>query len=775
MFQRLSKKYLLPVAVGLCCFVCAGNANVATAQDFFAAESEESKTQIKNIKINGAQRIDPETVLSYITVKPGEYFTPGALSESLKSLYATGLFSDVSIKENRGELVVNVVENPLLNIVAFEGNKRIEDSELTSETLSRARTVLSRSRVQSDVDRIYELYRRNGRFSVTVDPKIIKLDQNRVNLVYEIDEGPETEIRSIKFVGNEAFDDDDLSSVVTSKEARWYRFITSDDRYDPDRLAFDQEMLRRFYLKNGYVDFRILSAVAELSQDKEAFFITFTVEEGERYKVGSIRIDASAAPKDINLDALNPLLTLEKGDWYDADVVDEIIDSLVNKLGDMQYAFVNIRPDLRRNPSNQSVDITLRIAETSRVFVEKVNVDGNVRTLDKVVRREFELIEGDPFNRTKLANTEKNINALGFFESVKIQPNRGSNPDQTVIDVEVQEKSTGEVSIGAGFSTNDGPLADLRIRERNLLGKGQDLLFSTTIAGERTQFEVAFTEPYFLDRKLSAGVDLFHMTRDLQSESSYDQQKTGGGLRLGFPLSDKIKQTLNYKLLDNRIENVQSDASRFISDQEGKRITSSISQRLTYDDRDNALFPTTGPYAWFDAEVAGLGGDAKYVSGKLGGIYYFPVYKDVVLSTLAEGGAIEGWNDEDVEINDRFFLGGNNLRGFEYAGVGPRDLSTDDSLGGNVFYRGSVEVEFPVGLPEELGIKGHAFSDVGSLWSIDSTGASLADDSSIRASAGLGVSWKSPMGPVRVDYATPLADEDYDEIERLRFSFGTRF
>lgn len=747
----------------------------AQEDDFFDFEQDGPRKTLQNIRIEGTQRIDPETVLSYTTVKPGDQYSRSDLTATIKALYATGLFADVNIREENGVWVVDILENPLINIVAFEGNKRIEDEELASETASRARTVLTRSKVQSDMDRIYTLYRRSGRFSAKVEPKIIKLDQNRVNLVFEIDEGPITEIRSIKFVGNEVFDDGDLSDVVSSKESRWYRFLTSDDRYDPDRLAFDQELLRRFYLKNGYVDFRILSAVAELTDDKEAFFITFTLEEGQRYRVGNIRIDASAAPDDIDVGELNRHISLKQGDWYDAEEVDKIIDNLTDALGDMQYAFVNIRPDLRRNPSNNTVDVILKINETSRVFVEKINIDGNVRTLDKVIRREFELVEGDPFNRSKLEKSENNINKLGFFEKVDINPRRGSNPDQTEIDVTVQEKSTGEVSIGAGFSTTDGPLADLRIRERNLLGRGQDLLFATTLAGERTQFEISFAEPYFLGRNLEAGVDLFHITRDLQDESSYDQQQTGGGFSFAYPLSDKLRQRLSYKLQNNKIENVGSDASRFIRDQKGERATSSVLQRLSYDNLDNPIFPRSGNKGWLETEVAGLGGDAKFVSNKLGGIQYFPITQKITFNVLGEVGHVFGYGDEDVQINERFFLGGNTLRGFEFAGVGPRDLTTDDALGGNSFYRASAEVDFPVGLPEEMGIKGHAFSDVGSLWSVDETGVGLEDEDAIRASVGVGLSWLSPMGPVRVDFATPLMEEDYDDTESFRFNFGTRF
>jgi outer membrane protein insertion porin family len=443
----------------------------------------------------------------------------------------------------------------------------------------------------------------------------------------------------------------------------------------------------------------------------------------------------------------------------------------------MNYEFVSVTPNTNRNRDALTIDVSFQIAETQKVFVERIDINGNSRTMDKVIRRKIEMVEGDPFNRERLAKSERAIRDLNYFETVDVKTTQGTAPDKRNIEVNVQEKSTGELSVGAGFSTADGPLADFRIRERNLLGKGQDLLFAATIAGERTEFDVAFTEPYFLDRDLSAGFGVFHSTRDLQDESSYSQRRTGGSLNMGYPLSENWRQSLQYRLERNEITDVQSNASRFIRDQEGERTTSAISQTLNYDTRDSKLFPTVGTYGWLTTELAGLGGDAEFVSARIGGTRYFPIYDDkVVLNILGEAGAITGMGGQDVQINDRFFLGGNNLRGFEKSGVGPRDLTTNDSLGGNVFYRGSVELAFPIGLPEELGIKGHTFTDFGSLWDVDlPSAADLADESSIRAAAGVGLSWQSPLGPVRLDVAAPFAKEDYDEKENFRFSFGTRF
>lgn len=729
---------------------------------------------VRDIQVVGSQRVEPSTVLTYLNLKQGDDVTQDALDQALKSLFATGLFADVQISETSGVVTVRVVENPVINQIAFEGNEDLDDESLLAEIQARSRQVFTRTGIQSDVDRLYSVYQKNGRFSADIQPKIIQLDQNRVDLVFEISEGPVTDIKSIKFIGNERFSDSELRSVIASKESRWYSFLSSADRFDQDRLAFDQELLRQFYLKEGYADFRVLSAISELSDDKDKFYVTMTVEEGPRYKVGDVRINSQI--RNLDPSQLTDQVAFESSDWYNAEDIKDSVDQMTQKLGDMQYAFVNVVPDVNRNRENNTVDVVFNVNESPRVFVERIDVNGNVRTLDKVVRRQVELAEGDPFNKTLLSRSEQNIKDLGYFSKVDVETLPGSTPDKTVLNVNVEEQSTGEISLGAGFSTADGPLADFRIRERNLLGKGQDLGLAATIAGSRTEFDVSLTEPYFMDRDMSVGVDAFHTTKDQQDESSFDQKRTGGALRMGYPLSKNLRQTWKYQIEDNQIENVDSEASRYIRDQEGTRVTSAISQRLDYTDLDSRLYPTDGYAAWVDTELAGLGGDAQYISGKVGGAYYYPVSKRVVLNLLGETGIIEAYGDETVEINERYFLGGTNLRGFEKAGVGPRDLDTDDSLGGNQFYRGTAELTFPIGLPDDLGVAGHAFTDFGSLWGIDETSTSaLFDENSIRAAAGFGLSWRSPMGPVRIDLSKPYMKEDADVEQIFRFSFGTQF
>ncbi len=736
--------------------------------------AQNSGIPIKEIRVNGVERIEPTTVLTYLDLRVGDRVDQAEMDRALKNLFSTGLFADVSLNQRGPILEVTLVENPIVNQVAFEGNDDIDDEELLAEVQIRPRQVFTRTKVQADVTRLHQLYQRTGRFSSNIEPKIIKLDQNRVDLVFEIDEGPITKIGSIRFVGNKKYDDDKLRSEIVSKESRFYRFLSSNDRYDPDRLEYDKELLRRYYLSQGYADFRIISAVAELSKDRDFFFLTFTVDEGDRYKVG--KIDVVSKLRDVNVDDLFPHITLEEGEWYNADEMRISVDRITDALGDLQFAFVNVKPEVVRDRDNNIVDITFYINEAPRVFVERVDINGNVRTLDRVIRRELEVVEGDPFSRTLIAKSEQQIRDLGYFENVTVTPRRGSTPDQTVVDIDVTEQSTGELSLGAGFSTSDGPLADVRLTERNLLGKGQILQLSTVLAGERTQIDLSFTEPYFLNRDFSAGFDVFHVVRDFQDESSFDQTRTGGAVRFGYPLSEKWRQTFRYRYEYNDISDVDADASLYIREQQGKRNTSAISQRITYDDRDSKLLPTNGLLSWIDTEFAGIGGDAQYISGKVGSTYYYPIADQWVFNILGEAGAIGAWGDTNVRINERYFLGGGTLRGFEDAGVGPRDLDTDDALGGNYFYRGTAELSLPLGLPEEMGIKGHIFTDVGSLFDVDSSSSlGLLDESSLRASGGIGISWRSPLGPIRADFSKPYMSENFDKEEVFRFNFGTSF
>lgn len=736
------------------------------------AAQAQGTDSIEAIAVEGVQRVEAETVRSYLLVREGDAFDPVRIDRSLKSLFATGLFADVSLSREGNTLVVRVVENPVINRIAFEGNLRIEDSELLPEISLKPRVIYTRSKVQNDVERIQTIYQQSGRFAVSVEPKIIQLPQNRVDLVFEIDEGALTEVQNIRFIGNRAFDDGDLLDVIRTQETRWYRFLTQDDRYDPNRINFDKELLRRFYLQNGYADFQVLSAQAELTPDRTQFYITFTVEEGPRYRLGDVALNAEL--RDLTAEDLSSAVDLESGAWYDASAIDDTVDALTNQVGNLGYAFVNVRPRAERNREEGIIDLTFDVMEGARVFVERINITGNVRTLDRVIRREFRVVEGDAFNASKVRRSVTRIEDLNFFDKVDVKQREGSAPDKVVIDVEVEEKSTGTLSIGGGFSSSVGALAEFSIAEKNLLGKGQFLSLSARIAQRQSNFDLSFTEPYFLDRELSAGFDLFHVTTDQQSLGSFNSESTGAGLRVGYPLTSKMRQSWSYKLNVSKVSNVRADASSFIKAQEGSNTISSVGHALTYDLRNSKINPTEGYYVQMNNDLAGLGGDVNFLRNVVSSGTYYKIADGWVWNAKARGGVIAGL-DQDVRLLDRFFLGGDRLRGFADGGVGPRDASTHDSLGGEIVYHASTELTVPLGLPKELGISGKLFADAGSLTEVNPGGANVLDSGSIRASVGTGISWVSPIGPISLDFGQAVLKENYDQTEVMRINFGTQF
>lgn len=731
---------------------------------------------LENIRVEGTQRIEDATIRSYMALQEGDRIDTERVNKSLKSLFATGLFADVRIRREGNDLVVAVVENPVINRVVFEGNKRIKDEDLQAEVRMRPRSVYTRARVLSDVERIQEIYRRAGRYGATVEPKVIQQDQNRVDLVFEINEGPITYVRKISFNGNTHYSDDRLRDEILTKETAWYRFLSSSDTYDPQRMAFDREKLRRFYLSKGYADFAIQSAVAELTPDREGFFLTFTVDEGARYKISRIGIETTL-PEFDNPDVLREELTFAEGDWYNADAVENSIQALTDAVGALGYAFVDIKPDIVRNREDNTIEIVFRVDPGVRAYVDRIEINGNLRTLDEVIRREFRLVEGDPFNTAKVRRTRQRLQNLGFFKSVDIQTEPSpTDPDKVTLKVTVEEQSTGEVMLGAGYSSTDGAKIIFGLGERNLLGTGQQLNFSVALAQSGTEADISFTEPYFLNRDLSAGFDLFRVTRDWQDESSYDYQTTGFALRAGYSYSENLRHTWRYTLRQDEIENVDSDASTFIREQEGTSVLSQVGHKLTYDRRDNRTDPTEGYILGFGNDVAGLGGDARFLRTNVNAGQYFDLADGYVLGFTGQFGYMFKFG-RDIGISHRYFLGGeNSMRGFEAAGISPRDKDTGDALGSNWSTNESAELRFPLGTPEELGLSGKAFVDVGTAGKFDGMDRSEVDYSSaFRVSAGFGVIWRSPMGPMNLNFGFPLVKESFDETEMIQFNFGTRF
>ncbi len=732
---------------------------------------------IRHVTVQGNQRIETETVRSYLELGEGDTFDPARLDQSLKDLYATGLFTDVSLVRQGDTLVVKITENPLVNQVAFEGNRRLEDSALLGEIQLRPRAIFSRNKAQDDVKRILDLYRRSGRYGASVEPKIIELDQNRIDVVFEITEGASAYVNRISFIGNEEYSESTLRDELQTKEEHWYRFFSNDDTYDPDRVNYDRELLRRYYLRHGYVDFRVVSSVAELTPDRENFFLTFTVEEGKRYKVGNVSVTSSL--KGVEPEDLEGLLLMSEGDWYNADQVEKTTTKLLDTVGSRGYAFIDIKPQLSRNVDEETIDIIYDVQEGPRVFVERINITGNVRTMDSVVRREMRLVEGDAFNTEKIKQSKKRLQDLGYFNKVDITSTPAdSASDKAILNVSVEEKSTGELMFGVGWSSLYGPLAEVSARERNLLGRGQDLRAAVSVGTRRNQADISFTEPYFLNRELAAGIDLFATERDLQDESSYNSSSFGGTLRMGYQLSDDWRQDWRYTLRRDDIYDVDDDASRYIQEQKGKTTVSSIGHSLMYDQRDSRLNPTEGYYLRMSNELAGLGGTEKFIRTSFAGGYYYPLGDQITFSALGQVGYIVGYGGKDVGIAERYFLGGDMLRGFALAGVGPRAADgTDDALGGNWMYVGSFQVDFPLGLPQELGLTGKVFSDFGTVGKPDNADkyGPINHSTAVRLSVGTGLSWRSPMGPVSIDFGFPLLKEDYDDKEIFRVNFGTRF
>lgn len=756
-----------------CCVVALGQVPTVGMAQSGANSLQLAQAQvIDQIVIEGAQRIEPDTVKSYLLIREGDAFDARRLDRSLKSLFATGLFADVSVDRRGSALIVKVLENPVINRIAFEGNDKVKSEDLESEVTLRPRVIYTRTKVQNDVKRILTLYRRNGRFAVSVDPKVIQLPQNRIDLVYEISEGALTQVESIRFVGNKTYSDRRLREVVRTKESEWWRFLSKDDTYDPDRLTFDRELLRRFYLSDGFADFRVTSALAELTADRKDFFVTFTVDEGTRYAFGKIEVDVRL--RGLTKEQLIDVVEVETGDWYDISAVDDIVDELTNRVGELGQAFVNVRPRINRDREKKIIDVTFEVVEGPRVFVERIDISGNIRTLDKVIRREFRIVEGDAFNSSKLRRSKQRLQNLGFFEKVNMEQVPGSAPDKAVVKVEVEEKSTGSISLGAGFSSSVGPIGDIGITENNLLGRGQTLALNLQIAATRSEIDLGFTEPYFLDREIRAGFDIFHVTQDLQDTSSFDLKRTGFALRAGYPISDFLRQDWKYGLSKSSVGDADSTSSSLIQAAEGTRYKSEISHTVQYDKRDNVASPTDGYFLNLKTAVAGLGGEVNTLTNVLRAGNYHELSDQWVLVVGGRVGYIVGLG-EDVDLLDRFHIGGDNLRGFATRGAGPRDVGTDDALGGEWLYSGTVELQFPLGLPAELGIGGRMFTDIGSAGGLTPVNANTEDSGSLRMTAGVGMTWVSPFGPLGVDLGFPIVKESYDKEELFRVNFGTRF
>ncbi|MFO6448670.1 outer membrane protein assembly factor BamA [Erythrobacter sp. NE805] len=732
---------------------------------------------IQSISVVGAERLEPTTILSYIRLRVGQEYTSAGADEALKDLGATELFANFSIRNENGNVVITVTENPVINRIVLEGNKRLKNDKIIPEIKLAPRQIFTRSKVRADVARIIELYKRQGRFAAQVEPKMVQLPQNRVDVVFEITEGPKSKVRQINILGNEKFSDGELRGEMVTKQARLTSFFSSNTSYDPDRLAFDQQKLRQFYLTQGYADFRVVSAVAELTPDQRDFIITYVVEEGERYNFGEVKVDSQL--RDFDSDAMSANLPMKDGDVYNAKTVEDTVEQLTELAGRFGYAFADVQPRFKRDPENLKMNVTFVLREAPRVYVERVDINGNTLTQDKVIRREFRIAEGDAFNSLAVQRTNARINSLAYFqENFEVKQVEGSAPDRIILEANVEEKPTGELQFSAGFSSIEQFILAGSIRQRNFRGRGQTVGLSVNYSQFSRSAQVSFSDPYIFDRNISGGIDIYR--RDFNSfnflgndrNTTFQQATTGFSMRAGVPLTEYMSligsYTLNYDDVsldrslffsdlnnDGTLECDPLRAGRFLCDSIGTRLSSIVGLSLNYNSLNSRIRPSRGKTISLSGEFAGLGGDVRYARFRGRAQQFWNVGNSgFIFSILAEGGTIiplkerPGAGVDDVFLTDRFFLGEPQIRGFAIRGVGPRILTQtsqldnlgrpvldssgnvvyfterrqvrDDAIGGRNYYLGRAELEIPLGSgARELGLRPSIWADVGALWGVE--------------------------------------------------------
>jgi outer membrane protein insertion porin family len=759
-----------------------------------------------SIVVEGNRRVEADTIRSYFRGGPGGRLDAAQIDDALKALYATGLFQDVRINPAGGRIVVTVVEAPVINRVQFEGNKRVKDDQLTSEVQSKPRGTLSRATVQADAQRIVDVYHHVGRFDIHVEPKIIELPNNRVDLVYEITEGQKTTVRKIRFVGNHAFSDYRLKDIIKTTETSLLSFLKTTDIYDADRIEADRDLLRRFYLTKGFADVRIVAAAAEFDPATRGFVITFTIDEGDQYRFGAVDVQSNVA--DIDPGNLRAQVKATSGSVYNAEAIEKSVEDMTVEMSRRGYPFAQIRPRGDRDDPNRRISVVFVVEQGARGYIERINVRGNTRTRDYVIRREFDLAEGDAYNKVLIDRAERRLKNLNYFKSVKITSEPGSAPDRIVLNVDLEEQATGEFSVAGGYSTADGFLAEVSLGERNLLGKGQYLKGSVTYGQFARGAEVSFAEPYFLGYRVSAGLDLFAKESLASNFQSYGSKMIGAGTTLGFPLREDLGLQLRYSIYQQTItlnpainlcsaafpapaclQTGVAQASVALQQEAalGAQLVSQVGYGLTYNTLDNNRNPHSGFTATFRQDVAGLGGDVNFIKSTIDARYYQEIISDVTAMVRGQAGYVTGWGGKQLPIINNFFGGPNLVRGFQVNGFGPRDITPGtnfDALGGTKYWAGTLELQSPIpNLPKDIGLKAAVFADAGALWDYNGPinfpqfgrTITLADSAAIRSSVGAGLIWESPFGPLRFDYAIPLSKQPNDIVQEFRFSGGTKF
>ena len=731
-----------------------------------------------DVRIEGNQRIEPATILSHLQVQRGRDVSAGELNDGLQRLLASGLFETAEVIPQGSTLVVRVSEYPIINIINFEGNRRKNDAALAEIVRSQSRRVYQPSQAIADANAIAQAYAADGRLAARVEPRIIRRSGNMVDLVFEIREGALTEIERLGFTGNRAFSDGRLRNVLQTKQAGLLRTFVRRDVFSPDRIPLDEQLLTDFYRSRGYADFRVQGVASEVARERDAFYVTFNIQEGPQYRFGEVNT-VSEIPG-VDAAAYRAQNRVRRGEVYNPAVIDNTIRRMETVAIQQSQDFVNIEPRITRNPDSRTLDLTFVLTRGPRIFVERIDIQGNTTTLDEVIRRQFRTVEGDPFNPREIRNSAERIRALGYFSDAQVQTRQGSSAQQVIVDVNVEEQPTGSLTFGASYGENSGVGFAISLNERNFLGRGQEVGVNLSTADGDRQARLTFIEPSVFARDLRWRVSGWYQETE-QLNSKYDTRSAGISTGLQFPISANGRLEVSYLLADNEIRNVTKDSSQILQDEEGSAITSALGYTYTYDSRITGLDPLTAYRLRFNQEFAGLGGDVKAVTTTMtAGVESRAWRPEVALRAEFEAGAVMSYGDDTTRTIDRF-RNGSRIRGFRPNGIGPRDLEAvnEDALGGNYFWALRAEAQFPIGLPEEYGITGGLFADMGSIWGLDKTigtgGVEVDDDMYVRSAVGASIFWNTPIGPLRLNYAKAIDKKDYDEEQSFDLTISTQF
>lgn len=734
------------------------------------AQSSDSQVTVDEIVISGNRRVAAGTVLSYLPVRVGDRVTRSSLSIALERLFETELFKDIDIALDGQVLRVLVVENPIINRINIEGNDALSDERLMEFLDIQPRRVYTRELALEATQRLLDIYQASGRYAAVVEPQIIELDDNRVDLAFVVDEGPLIKISSITFSGNDMFADRVLKRTISSRERKWWAFFSTGDKYDEARLDYDVRLLRQFYLSRGYADIEVSRVQGGLLPDRTGFAVNFILEEGQRYQVKDITV--SSEIENIDIEALEQTFDFGDEGWYDVRALEQGLLDITNTLGSFGYAFVNVDPEVVTDPETGQLDIAVKIGKARKNFVERIEIVNNIRTLDSVIRREFEIVEGDAFNQVKLDKSIRNVRNLGFFSDVSVRNLAGSGEDQTITEITVEEQSTGELSIGLGYSSLESASLMLGVDERNFLGTGRAFAFSLDVSNKRSNIRIGVAEPYLFGRDLTGRASVFN---DRVKRNSVSINRTGFDFGVSFDAADDYYHRVNYELSQSKTTEKSTKATS-VTGENGKTILkSAASYTVGQDRRDSRYDPTEGTLLELRQEVAGLGGDAQFYKAELRGAYYKPFnFNTFFFGTRGRVGTVSGLG-EDVTQSQRFFLGGRDVRGFDYSGIGPRDTGSGAAVGGNSVMSGSVELVSGTGISQDLNMRWTVYSDFGTVWGTDfPNGVTGAKDSALRTSVGVGLLWDTVVGPLSFYWAKPVSKEKHDKTKTFQFNIGTR-